>query len=211
VPTGVPIRDLREQLFDAAERVLLRDGPAALTSRALTTEAGLAKGILHRHFPDFDTFLAALVLARLERIEARSAELRAAAGTAAVAENLALALADVLQPGAMQIISLACSRQTLRERLRLTTPAGIPLLVETTKMVAAYLTAERGAGRIALAANVDTLAMLLVGSAYLLAAGHNNGPPDPDDLRALVATVIPSRGGVGAAGWTLADLSRTDR
>jgi AcrR family transcriptional regulator len=190
MPTGVPIRDLREQLFDAAERVLLRDGPEALTSRALTTEAGLAKGILHRHFPDFDTFLAALVLARVERVEARSAELRAAAGTAAVAENLAHALADVLQPGAMRIISLACSRRTLCERLRLTTPAGIPLLAETTKMVAAYLTAERGLGRIALSADVDSLAMLLVGGAHLLAAGRDGSPPDPDDLRALVATAI---------------------
>jgi AcrR family transcriptional regulator len=190
MPTGVPIRDLREQLFDAAERVLLRDGPDALTSRALTTEASLAKGILHRHFPDFDTFLAALVLARVERVEARSAELRAAAGTAAVAENLAHALADVLQPGAMRIISLACSRQTLCERLRLTTPAGIPLLAETTKMVAAYLTAERGLGRIALSADVDSLAMLLVGGAHLLAAGRDGSPPDSDDLRALVATAI---------------------
>ena len=33
VPTGVAIRDARRQLFDAAERVLLRDGPSALTSR----------------------------------------------------------------------------------------------------------------------------------------------------------------------------------
>ena len=190
MPTGVPIRDLREQLFDAAERVLLRDGPDALTSRALTTEAGLAKGILHRHFPDFDTFLAALVLARIERVEARSAELRAAAGTAAIAENLAHALADVLQPGAMRIISLACSRQALRERLRLTTPAGIPLLAEITKMVAAYLTAERGLGRIALSADVEMLAMLLVGGANLLAAGRDGSPPDPDDLRTLVGTAI---------------------
>ena len=35
VPTGVTIRDVREQLFGAAERILLRDGPDALTSRAV--------------------------------------------------------------------------------------------------------------------------------------------------------------------------------
>ena len=72
VPTGIPIRDIRDQLFDAAERVLLRDGPSALTSRAVTTEAGVAKGILHRHFPDFDAFLAALVLTHIERLDAGS-------------------------------------------------------------------------------------------------------------------------------------------
>lgn len=190
MPTGVPIRDLHAQLLDAAERVLLRDGPDALTSRALTKEAGVAKGILHRHFPDFDTFLAALVLARIERVEARSAELRAAAGTAEVANNVCDALADVFQAEALRIISLACSRHTLLERLRLTTPVGIPLLTEITKMVAAYLTAERGLGRIAVSADVDTLAMLLVGGAHLIAAAHDGGPPDPDDLRALAGIAI---------------------
>src|SRR6201985_2927506 len=70
VPTGVGIRDPRGQLFDAAERVLLRDGPAALTSRAVTAEAGVAKGVLHRHFADFDAFLTDLALDRAARIAA---------------------------------------------------------------------------------------------------------------------------------------------
>ncbi|MEY9997042.1 hypothetical protein ABIE67_009074 [Streptomyces sp. V4I8] len=46
MPTGVHLRDARQQLFDAAERVLLRDGPNGLTSRAVTDEAGCAKGVL---------------------------------------------------------------------------------------------------------------------------------------------------------------------
>jgi hypothetical protein len=53
VPTGVALPDPREQLFAAAERILRRAGPQALTSRALTTEAGCAKGVLHRHFAGF--------------------------------------------------------------------------------------------------------------------------------------------------------------
>ena len=64
---------------------------------------------------------------------------------------------------------------------------------EITKMVAAYLTAERGLGRIALSADVDMLAMLLVGGAHLLAAGRDGSPPDPDDLRILVGTAIEHR------------------
>ena len=35
MPTGVAIRDPRGQLFGAAERVLLRDGPSGLTSRSV--------------------------------------------------------------------------------------------------------------------------------------------------------------------------------
>ncbi|MGC4893881.1 TetR/AcrR family transcriptional regulator [Micromonospora sp. DT31] len=58
-------RDPRQQLFDAATRVLTRGGVAALTSRAVTDEAGVAKGVLHRHFADFDAFLVDLVLERI--------------------------------------------------------------------------------------------------------------------------------------------------
>ena len=87
-PTGVAIRDPREQLFDAAERVLLRDGPHALTSRAVTTEAGVAKGVLHRHFADFDDFLAGLVQDRIRRVEAEAEALHEVAGTGTVDGNL---------------------------------------------------------------------------------------------------------------------------
>src|SRR3954452_20717393 len=85
VPTGVAMRDVREQLFEAAERVLLRAGPSALTSRSVTAEAGCAKGVLHRHFADFDAFLAELILDRIGRMDARTAALCASAGTGTVA------------------------------------------------------------------------------------------------------------------------------
>src|SRR3954453_11954197 len=83
VPTGVALRDVREQLFAAAERVLLRDGPHALTSRAVTVEAGVAKGVLHKHFADFDAFLAELVVDRIAQLEISAAGLlgKAGAGT----------------------------------------------------------------------------------------------------------------------------------
>jgi AcrR family transcriptional regulator len=192
MPTGVPIPDIRDQLFTAAERVLLRDGPDALTSRALTTEAGVAKGVLHRHFPDFDGFLAAFVLSHIERLETRASELRAAAGTATVADNLARALTAALDPTAVQIITLACSRRALLARLRLITPSGIPLATEITKMIAAYLTAERGLGRIPLQADVDALAVLLVGGAHLRVAGRVDAPLQADEFRDLLDAVTES-------------------
>jgi AcrR family transcriptional regulator len=99
LPTGPAIRDVREQLFGAAERVLLRDGPSGLTSRAVTTEAGCAKGVLHRHFDDFDAFLAEFVLDRAERMDPQAAALRGAAGTGTIVDNITQALTALFGAG----------------------------------------------------------------------------------------------------------------
>src|SRR5215813_579355 len=116
VPTGVAIRDPRGQLFGAAERVLLRDGAGALTSRAVTDEAGVAKGVLHRHFADFDAFLAELALDRVAQVAVQAAALRDAAGTGSVAGNLAAALPEVFSPAVLALIRLVIARDELRAR-----------------------------------------------------------------------------------------------
>jgi AcrR family transcriptional regulator len=190
VPTGVHIRDVRDQLFDAAERVLVRDGPNALTSRAVTMEAGCAKGVLYRHFEDFDAFLAGLVLDRRDRMDARAAALRAAAGTGTVAANLAEALTDLFSSVAVAMVALVTFRFELRVRLRRAWPAGVPLLTEAVVMVAEYLTAERETGRIAADADVDTLAPALIGAAHLLFADRTGAPPEPSAVRKMVTTVL---------------------
>jgi AcrR family transcriptional regulator len=191
VPTGVHLRDPHEQLFDAAERVLLRDGPSELTSRAVTTEAGCAKGVLHRHFADFDAFLAELVEDRIGRIGSQAAALRNSAGTGTVAGNLIGALTDLFGSVAVAIVGLITFRDDLRARLRQARPGGgVPLLTDATAMIASYLTAERDLGRIAADADVDTLAPTLVGAGHLLFAGREGTPPETGAVRKMVATVI---------------------
>lgn len=190
MPTGVALRDAREQLFDAAERILLRDGPSALTSRAVTTEAGCAKGVLHRHFADFDAFLAELVLDRVARVDARAAALRAAAGTGTVADHLADALTDLFDSVAVAIVGLVTSRDELRARLRRTLPTGVPLLTQAAVMIAAYLAAERDLGRVAADADIDALAPTLIGAAHLLFADRTGTPPESTAVHRVVATVM---------------------
>jgi AcrR family transcriptional regulator len=190
MPTGVSLRDARKQLFDAAERVLRRDGPNALTSRAVTTEAGCAKGVLHRHFADFDAFLTELVLDRIARIETQSADLRDAAGTGTVADNLTDALTDLFETVAVAIVGLITFRDDLRARLRRTRPAGIPVLTEAVAMIAAYLEAERDLGRVAADADIDLLAPTLVGAAHLHFAGRDGTSPEPAEVRRVVTTVL---------------------
>ncbi len=194
MPTGVALRDVCEQLFDAAERVLLRDGPHALTSRAVTTEAGVAKGVLHRHFADFDAFLAELIEDRIARLGRQAEALRESAGTGTVTGNLTGALAELFGSVAIQIVSLLIFRDDLRARLRRTRPTGVPLATEAAAMIASYLSAERDLGRIAPEADVDTLAPTLIGAGHLLFAGRDGVPPDAAEVRKVVTAVLAGAG-----------------
>jgi AcrR family transcriptional regulator len=190
VPTGFALRDAREQLFGAAERVLLRDGPGALTSRAVTTELGVAKGVLHRHFADFDTFLAELVRDRIARLLRYGEDLRSRAGHGSVVGNLSVALTEVFDPVELALVGLIISRDGLRAQLRETTPAGIPLVAEVVSVLSGYLAAERQRGRIRPDADVATLAMTLVGTAHLLFAGELGALPDASAVEEVVASII---------------------
>ncbi len=190
MPTGIAIRDAREQLFDAAERVLLQNGANALTSRAVTTEAGVAKGLLHRRFEDFDAFLAEFVLDRIGRIEAQDTALIRSAGTGTVIGNLTAALTELFGSIALRIVGLVISRDALRARLRQARGQGVPVLGEATGMVARYLTAERDLGRIAADADVDTLAPTLIGAAHLLFAGREGAPLEAGAVEKCVTAVV---------------------
>jgi AcrR family transcriptional regulator len=188
-PTGVHLRDAREQLLDAAERILLRDGPSRLTSRAVTDEAGCAKGVLHRHFTDFDALLVELVRDRTSRIYDQAQTLRAAAGTGTVDGHLAATLRDLFDSIAVSMVALVIFRDDLRARIR-EFGAGIPMLTEAAAMIAGYLTEERALGRIAADADVESLALALIGSGHLLYADRAAGPPTSSELAAVVATVM---------------------
>jgi AcrR family transcriptional regulator len=152
MPTGVVMHDARERLFAAAERVLERGD--ALTSRAVTTEAGVSKGLLHRHFEDFDAFLAELVRARIARLQVR--------------EDLTGTLLELFDPLTRSILALVSARPGLLERLRETTPVGIPILTEATALLAREVGAEQ--------------ALALVGGAHLLFAGREPTRPEVERL-----------------------------
>ncbi|MEU6717930.1 TetR/AcrR family transcriptional regulator [Nonomuraea sp. NPDC046802] len=191
MPTGIHLRDARQQLFDAAERVLLRDGPNGLTSRAVTDEAGCAKGVLHRHFTDFDAFLTELVLDRAAQLDRQAHTLREAAGTGTVADNLTSALTTLFEPVPVAIIPLITFRDELRARLRQAKPGGgIAILAQVTTAISAYLTDERDMGRIAADADIDSITLSLVGGGHLLFADRDPDPPTTATVNKLVTTVL---------------------
>jgi AcrR family transcriptional regulator len=190
VPTGIAIRGPREQLFDAAERILLGEGQSGLTSRAVTAEAGFAKGVLHWHFADFDAFLAELVVDRIARIEHRAATLRDSGDYGTGVGSLTDALTDLFGSVAVAIVALIISRDNLRARLRQARPSGVPLLTEATAMIASYLTIERDLGRITADADVDTLAPMLIGTGHLLFVAHATAPPEAPAVAKVVTKVV---------------------
>lgn len=188
MPTGAHLRDARQQLFDAAERILLREGPSALTSRAVTDEAGCAKGVLHRHFADFDGFLAELILDRATQLDEQAAGLVAAVGTGTLVGNLARALAVLFGPVPVAIVPLITFRDELRARLRQMRPGGgITVLSDATEAVSAYLTGERDLGRIAADADIHSLTLSLVGGGHLLFADRHADRPDERTVERFVA------------------------
>jgi len=72
--------------------------------------------VLHRHFADFDAFLAELALDRVARIGAQAAALRAIAGSGTVAGNLAAALPDLFSPPVLALIRLVIARDDCAPR-----------------------------------------------------------------------------------------------
>ena len=190
MPTGVAMQDPRRQLFDAAKRILVRDGPNALTSRAVTDQAGCAKGVLHRHFADFDAFLADLVLDRVGRLDVCADTLRAAVGTGSVVDHLTDALIDVFDPVGVAVVGLVISRDELRTRLRAAGSTGIPVMHEASTMLAEHLTAERDVGRLAPDADVTVLAPTLLGAAHLLFADREAGRPERGTVHRTVTAVV---------------------
>nr|WSW58323.1 TetR family transcriptional regulator [Streptomyces sp. NBC_00998] len=192
-PRGVAIEGLRERLFAAAERVLARDGAAALTSRAVTEEAGCAKGVLHTHFAGLDEFVAELVLYRFGTAAALSEDLPSRAGTGSVGENLADVASAVLSldPG---LVGLAVTRPLAAQRVRQAWQAGAPGFTAIQEAVSGYLRAEQEIGRVATPLDVESVALALVGTLHhLLMTGSADAAPDSQAqverlIRALIRT-----------------------
>ena len=166
-------------------------GLLELGGRGCRHPHGVAKGVLHRHFADFDAFLAELVLEG-------GAALRAAptptAGTATIPDNLAEILTGCFTPLAVSEMALVVTRDGLRRRLAATGAVRFPLLSATHAKLSTYLAEEQAQARVAATTDIATLAHLLVGSAHLVATDRENGPPDRAAMHRLTTAVLQAAG-----------------
>lgn len=189
MPRGVAIVNARELLFDAAERVLASQGPAGLTNRAITAEAGCAKGLLYNHFADLDEFIAQLVLRHFERVAGESVNLAARVGTGTVSRNLTDAALALLGSHGSAIAAVALSRPGVSERLRDAWQRGAPGFAAIESALIGYLHAEQAAGRLDAAADPQAIALAIVGVAHHLLM---TGGAEPRDPNALLGRLVPT-------------------
>ncbi|MBT2470541.1 TetR/AcrR family transcriptional regulator [Streptomyces sp. ISL-66] len=190
-PRGVATPDVRERLFAAAERVAERDGPGALTSRSVTTEAGCAKGLLHTHFAGLDEFVAELCLDRFARTAAKAQALSELAGQGEVAHNLEAVALALFDSGGPAISGLAMTRPAAALRIREALEGGAPGFAAVQEAITGYLKAEQGLDRVAETIDPDAVALAIVGSAHHLLMTGWPGTPDPrPPMARLVAALL---------------------
>ncbi|MFI2200311.1 TetR/AcrR family transcriptional regulator [Streptomyces sp. NPDC020192] len=189
-PRGVATPDVREQLFAAAERVVERQGPGALTSRAVTTEAGCAKGLLHTHFAGMDEFVAELCLNRFARTAAQAESLSELAGQNTVTGNLDAVARALFDSGGLAISGLAMARPGTMLRVRAALEGGALGFDAIQRAITGYLQAEQRLGRVAESVDPGTVALAIVGTAHHLLMTGWPGTPDPGPAMTRLVTVL---------------------
>jgi AcrR family transcriptional regulator len=199
---GIAIPDVREQLFAAADRVLARDGPAGLTTRAVTAEAGVANGVLHRHFRDLDEFLASFVAGRLQAIAHSAAVLPSRAGHGSLTGNLTDAAVAVFGASAQDLMSLVATKPELSPALQHAAGG----LGDIEQHFAAYLDAEKKLSRIGPSTDTGTLAFTLLGAVHHPVITRRSSAPDlrREVQRIVAALVAGMDAGAAAAPFTTA-------
>lgn len=193
MPRGVAMPDAREQLLQAAERVLAREGPAGLTSRAITDEAGVAKGLIYRYFTDLEELLAELTTTWMHVAVGAVGDLPERAGSRSVTDNLCDAMLVLFGPGSH--VPMATALVTSRPDLMAALHQSVhhtSVFGQVEESLVAYLAAERRLGRVARNADTRAGAIILLGAVHHLVFTRRIGHDYPfaHEVRRIIDTVL---------------------
>ena len=182
--------DLRSSLVEHARRLIARDGPQALTMRALAAEAGCALGLPYKVFADRRELVAEIVRTELERLVAAGDQLVARAGEQDVEANLAWYAGAILDSPAVALASQVMADRSLADRFAQEAhqagkgPGGFQ------EAFARYLGSEQDRRRVAVEVDVDAVAFFLAGAVHnLVVSGPAYPRPDRDQLMGYLAAV----------------------
>jgi AcrR family transcriptional regulator len=119
--TKVARQQTEEAFLDAAERLLVHDGHAGITTRALATEAGANHGLVHYYFGSMENLLARVLERFTGRLIARQRAMYSAGDVPFVDKwRAAMRYLDAdrsYQKIWFELQALAWSRPELRERV----------------------------------------------------------------------------------------------
>jgi AcrR family transcriptional regulator len=197
---AAPAGAVREQLLDAAERLLADHQVSAITTRDIARAAGLSVGVLYNYFADKNDLIVAALLRRYEaQLTVFEAGLPAA-GDGDIEENL-VRLAEalfVLTSETLPSVAGLVSDPALMHRFVAEIHGPDYGMRRTLGQIAEYLAAEQGLGRLG-AFDVVAAVTAIVGSIVALGLQRMTGGVTSDDARAQIPGVVRTLvGGLGA-------------
>jgi len=159
-------RNTRQQILDAAQRLIEKEGFSRLTTSEIAREAGYAEGTIFKHFQRKDDLALAVVLENAPRF--RDIIAGKQAGTGSVQKNLqditlaALRLSEKLIPMAAALFADANLLRRQREALSKTGQGPR----EAFDLIASYVSQEQQLGRISRRLTPLMVSSLLLGSCF---------------------------------------------
>ncbi|HEY3140471.1 MAG TPA: TetR/AcrR family transcriptional regulator [Acidimicrobiales bacterium] len=187
--TAETTEQLRALLLAAAERIVGRDGAAALTMRALAAEAGCSVGLPYKVFSSREELVAELITQEFARLSAEFSQLVAAAGTATVDANLGRFADLLLGSPSIGLAHEISHHQALTEAINAKAQEiGVVAALETT--VTDYLAAEKRLGRIDADVDVRAFGFFVAGAVHnLLASGEGYPRLSRRQLKRMLAAL----------------------
>jgi AcrR family transcriptional regulator len=181
--------ELRSSLVTMAQRLVDRDGPAALTMRALAGEADCAVGLIYKVFAHREELVTQVIHADLTRLSGELEGLVGAAGTRTIAANLGR-YADLL----LESPSIGLTHEIAHDPQAV---AAVDAAPSTTRLVGAlettvadYLAAEQQRGRVDADVDVRAFGFVIAGAVHnLLMSGDPYPRPSRRRLKHMLAAV----------------------
>jgi AcrR family transcriptional regulator len=160
--------DIREQILNAAERVIDDAGLGAATTRAIAQSARCAEGSIYRYFPDKHALLVEVIRRRYPQFLELVVSLPERAGTGTVRKNLEEVAAGALAfyRGILPTVAGTLAERKLLTELRESftrTQAG-PM--KAFGAVTSYLRKEQRLGRLSDRPSAEHLTRLLLGACF---------------------------------------------
>ena len=188
--------NLREHLIAAAARLIAERGTAGLTVREIARSAGVADGVLYNHFAAKEELLALALEVHVRAVE--DEVLRpdpVTPGTGTVAGNLAELISRGLALHAAVLPAFAglLAQPKVRERLDGGVPGGDGSGWLLRDLLTGYLRGERDRGRVAVGADVELAATMIIGACHglVLPCVFGAGPlAIPEGFAARLAAAV---------------------